>query len=148
MASRNIYRDGLEEKITGPIRVRVTSDGHTVESYKTDKGKRRYFATLQGTHWCAHGDSVASAVADALWKDPTKRPSIDALKAEIVAFGKKRKINLNEFRVLTGACLTGCRDAIARAGRDESPLTAQEIRDHISREWGDKLLSILGWKDD
>lgn len=148
MEARTIYRDGVEEKIIGPIRVRVTSDGHTIESYKTAKGKQRYFATLAGTHWCAHGDSIAAAVADALWKDPARRPSIDALKAEIRKDGKKRKISLNEFRVLTGACLTGCRAALERAGRDETPLTAHEIRDHVSKEWGSKLLAVLEWANE
>jgi len=148
MKTRILYRDGLEESISGPIRVRVTSDGHTVESYKTDKGKRRYFATLAGTHWCAHGDSVAAAVSDAIWKDPARRPSLEALKVEIRKAGKSRKITLNEFRVLTGACLTGCRTALERVGRDESPLTAHEIRDHVSKEWGGKLISVLDWTND
>lgn len=148
METRTIYRDGVDEKIIGQIRVRVTSDGHTIESYKTAKGKQRYFATLAGTHWCAHGDSVASAVADALWKDPARRPSIEALKSEITKAGKKRKITLNEFRALTGACLTGCRDALERAGRDDSPMTAYEIRDYVSKEWGGKLLSVLEWDHD
>lgn len=148
METRTIYRDGLDEVITGPIKVRVTSEGHTVESYKTSKGKQRYFATLAGTHWCAHGDSVASAVADAIWKDPERRPTMDALKAEIVVAGKNRKISLNEFRVLTGACLTGCKAALERVGRDETPITAQEIHDLVSKEWGGKLLSVLGWKNE
>lgn len=146
--TRKFFRDGLEETISGSIRVHVTSEGHTVESYKDAKGQRRYFATLAGTPWCAHGNSIASAVADALWKDPSRRPSIEALKAEIRKEGKKRKITLNEFRVLTGACLSGCRSALESAGRDESPLTAQEIRDHISRDWGNKLLSVLEWRHD
>jgi hypothetical protein len=148
MKSRKFYRDGLEEEITGPIKVKVTSDGHTVEHYKLSTGKRKYFATLSGSHWCAHGDSVASAVADALWKDPARRPTIDALKADIVKAGKKRKITLSEFRVLTGACLSGCRTALERAGRDDSPITAFEIRDHVSKDWGGKLLSALGWEHD
>lgn len=148
MKTRNFYHDGLEEEISGPVRVRVTSDGHTIETYKTAKGKRRYFATLSGTHWCAHGDSVASAVSDALWKDPVRRPSLDALKTDIRNFGKARKITLNEFRVLTGACLTGCRSALEAAGRDESPMTAIQIHDCVSKDWGGKLLSVLGWDHD
>lgn len=148
MKTRKFYRDGLEEEISGPIRSRVTSDGHTVEIYKNTKGKQRYFATLAGTHWCAHGDSIASAVADAIWKDPVRRPSIDALKAEIRKEGKSRKITLNEFRLLTGACLSGCRSALEKSGKDESPLTAHEIRDQISKDWGGKLLSVLEWGHD
>ena len=148
MEARKFYRDGLTESIIGPVKVSVTSDGHTVERYKLASGKLRFFATLARSHWSAHGDSIASAVADALWKDPARRPSIDALKAEIKKAGKNRKITLNEFRVLTGACLVGCRTALESAGRDESPLTAFEIRDHISKDWGSKLLSVLGWDHD
>ena len=148
MKTRKIYRDGLEEDITGQIKVIVTSDGHVIESYKDANGKRRYFATISGMHWCAHGNSIAAAVADALFKDPTKRPSIDALKDEIRKSGKTRKITLNEFRILTGACLAGCRSALEKAGRDDSPLTAFDIRDHVSMDWGRKLLSVLEWCDD
>ncbi len=147
MKSRKFYRDGIEEQIVGQIRVNVTSDGHIVESYKLASGKRRFFATLSGSHWCAHGDTVAQAVADAIWKDPSKRPSMESLVKSIKSDGRTRKITLNEFRVLTGACLTGCRDALVKAGRDDSPMTANEIRDVVSFQWGNKLLSILGWNE-
>ena len=147
MTTRKVYRDGLEELVVGPIRVTVTSDGHTIESYKLSDGRRRFFATLAGTHWCAHGETVAAAVADAIWKDPTKRPSMESLVASIKSDGRSRKITLNEFRVLTGACLTGCRDALAKAGRDDSPMTAADIREVVSFEWGNKLISVLGWNE-
>lgn len=146
MKKRNFYRDGLKEEITGPIKVHTTSDGHVVESYKLASGKRRFFATIAGSHWCAHGDTIASAVADALWKDPERRPSAESLIEEIKSFGKDRKITLNEFRMITGACLTGCRTALAQAGRDESPFTAHDIRATVSREWGNKLISMIGWE--
>ena len=145
METRKLYRDGLEEEISGPIRVSQTSDGHIVERYALANGKKRFFATLAGTHWCAHGDSIANAVADALWKDPERRPSMQSL-VESVKDNKKHKFTLNEFRLITGACLTGCRAALAQAGRDESPMTAFDIRDIVSREWGNKLISVLGWE--
>jgi hypothetical protein len=147
MKTRKLYRDGLEEEVVGPIQVSVTSDGHTVESYMLANGKKRFFATLSGTHWCAHGDTVASAVADAIWKDPARRPPMEAVVAEIKQAGRGRKITLNEFRLLTGACSAGCRAALARAGLDESPMTAFEIRDRVSKDWGNKLLSVLGWTE-
>lgn len=146
METRKFYRDGLEEKIIGSIRISKTSDGHVVESYKLSDGTRRFFATLAGSHWCAHGFTIAQAVADAIWKDPARRPSMESLVSEIKKDGKTRKITLNEFRVLTGACLTGCRSALAQARRDESPMTAKEIRDVVSFDWGNKLLSVLGWE--
>lgn len=142
---RPFFHDGLEEKIIGPIRVSITSDGHTVEHYKLADGRRRFFATLAGSHWSAHGDTIASAVADAIWKDPSKRPSMEALVLVIKKKGPTYKVTLNEFRLLTGACLIGCREALKQAGRDESPMTAHDIRDLVSKEWGNKLLGLLGW---
>lgn len=146
MRSRKFYRDGVEEEITGPIRVITTADGNVIESYRLSTGKRRYFATLVGTHWCAHGNTIAEAVADAIFKDPAQRPTRDSLVREINAAGRARKISLSEFRIITGACLVGCQDALKRAGRDSSPMTAKEIRDVVSRDWGGKLISILGWE--
>lgn len=143
--TREFYRDGIEEKITGLITVRTTSDGHTIESYKLSDGTRRFFATLSGSHWCAHGSTIAEAVADALWKDPKNRPSLESLIESIKKDGQNRKITLSEFRYLTGACLVGCHEALKKVGRDTSPLTAHEIRDVVSKEWGDKLLTLLGW---
>lgn len=140
-----MYRDGITEIIDDSgIRVCKTREGHVVEAYKI-RGVPRFFVTLRGTHYCAHGSSVAEAVTDAVWKDPTKRPSLEALKQEIQAKGKQRKISLQEFRLLTGACAEGCRVAIQRAGVSGEPMTAFDIREKVSKEWGDKLLQILEW---
>ena len=81
------------------------------------------------------------------WKDPEKRPTLDALRETIRKAGKRRKITLAEFRLLTGACAEGCRQALRRAGLDGKPMTAFDIRDKVSREWGDKLLRILDWHE-
>jgi hypothetical protein len=147
MIPRKLYRDGVEEDILGPIRTHRTSDGHTVESYKTKRGKRRFFATIAGTHLCAHGDTIAQAISDAIWKDPINRPSKEALVEEICLSGRERKISLNEFRLLTGACLAGCRTAMQSKGIMVESMTAVEIRDCISTEWGERLLSILEWNE-
>ena len=93
------------------------------------------------------GDTIAEAVADAIFKDPAQRPSLESLAKEIRAEGKSRKVTLSEFRMLTGACLTGCKSALERAGRDTKPMTAFEIRDIVSREWGEKLIRVIGWED-
>lgn len=148
MKPRKFFRDGIEEEIIGPVLVSYTREGHIVESYKTVDGEEKYFVTLAGTHWCAHGESIASAVTDARWKNPEWRPSMEALRDEIQKDGRDRKITLPEFRVLTGACDTGCRVALRQAGRDTSPMTAFEVRDIVSKEWGNKLISVLGWDDD
>lgn len=147
MEARKFYRDGLEQDIVGTVRVKITPEGHTVEIYRTSDGKLAFFATLAGTHWCAHGNSIADSIGSAIWKDPARRPSLQSLVESIKKEGRSHKITLNEFRILTGACLTGCRSALIAAGRDESPLTATEIRDVVSSEWGNKLLSVLGWNE-
>lgn len=141
-----IYRDGIEETIDGSISVSTTRDGHTIESYTVD-GKPRFFATLAGSHYCAHGNTIAEAIADAIWKDEKRRPSLDALKSEIKAAGRERLITLQEFRVLTGACLAGCRVALEQAGLDGSPMRAADVAKYFP-EWGGKLLLVLEWEGD
>jgi len=147
MKPRRFFRDGIEEEIVGAVRVHVTSEGHTVESYMLVDGTKRFFVTLAGSHLCAHGGSLANAISDALWKDPIRRPSMQSLLEDIKKEGRSRKITLNEFRLLTGACLTGCQAALAQVGRDDSPMTAYDIQKVVSKEWGSKLLSILGWEE-
>jgi hypothetical protein len=121
----------------------VNREGHTIETYSVE-GVKKYFVYLKNSFYCAHGSTIAEAIADAIWKDPAKRPNLETLKAEIREAGQKRKITINEFRVLTGACTEGCRVALERA-KKEAPLTAKEIRDSVSLEWGNKLIEILEW---
>ena len=138
-----VFRDGLEEIADSPPFVSKTRDGHTVESYTID-GVQRFFVTLAGSHYCAHGNSIAEAVADAIWKDEKQRPSLDALKSEIQKAGRERKITLQEFRVLTGACSVGCKAALKQVGLDGSPMLARDVAKHFP-EWGGKLLQVLEW---
>lgn len=140
-----IFRDGIEEKAAGPLRVSTTREGHRVESYRLPDGAKRFFVTLSGSHYCAHGNTLAEAVADAIWKDDKKRPSLEAIKEEIRKAGKTRKISLQEFRILTGACQTGCQIALKRAGLSGSPMEAREVKKYFP-DWGEKLLRILGWE--
>lgn len=148
MKTRKLFRDGLEEEVAGDIETSVTRDGHTVERYTLATGETRYFVTLAGTHWCAHGNTIAAAVCDATWKDPERRPSLEALVKQVQDAGREYKITLSEFRVLTGACIEGCRTVMRREGiAEDAALTATEIK-RISPEWGGKLLSVLGWDRD
>lgn len=142
----NIYRDGVAMGIDADkgIKVHRTREGHVVETYHVD-GVPAYFVTLKDSAFCAHGATVAEAVTDAEWKDPSKRPSREALVKEIQTAGKKRPISLSEFRLLTGACQEGCRLAITRAKVSGGPMTAFDIRDKVNREWGNKLIQLLGW---
>ena len=136
-----VYRDGMEEVSDGPTVVSTTRDGHTVESWTVD-GRPTFFVTLAGSHHCAHGSTLAEAIADAVWKDEKRRPSLETLRAAIQKDGPERKISLNEFRVLTGACRAGCKVELKRAGLDGSPMTAQAIKKCFP-EWGAKLIAIL-----
>lgn len=138
-----IFRDGLEERADGPPVVSATREGHRVESYRVG-GSDRFFVTLAGSHYCAHGNTLAEAIADAIWKDEKKRPSLEAIKESIRSDGKTRKITLQEFRILTGACQTGCQVALKNAGLDGSPMRASDIKKHFP-DWGAKLLKILEW---
>jgi hypothetical protein len=137
------FRDGLEEQIDAPPVVSSTREGHRIEAYRVN-GVERFFVTLAGSHYCAHGSTLAEAIADALWKDEDKRPSREELKEAIRKDGKERTITLQEFRILTGACAEGCRLALKRAGLDGSPMRATEIKKYFP-EWGKKLIEVLEW---
>jgi hypothetical protein len=115
-----------------------------VEEYSLG-GKPGYFVTLKDLPFCAHGSTLAEAITDATWKDKSKRPSLEELKAEIQKAGKDRLISLSEFKLLTGACSEGCRIALKGVRLDGSPMTAFDVRKHFP-EWGDKLLEVLEWQ--
>jgi hypothetical protein len=136
-----VFRDGLEENADSAPKISTTVDGHIVESYTVNK-EPRFFVTLSGSHYCAHGDTLADAISDAIWKDDKRRPSLEALKAEIQKAGIDRKISLPEFRLLTGACAVGCRVALKEAELDGSPMSTKEILKYFP-DWGRKLSSIL-----
>jgi hypothetical protein len=138
-----LFRDSLEEQIDAPPRVSHTHEGHTVETYSVG-GKERFFVTLVGSPYCAHGDTLAEAIGDAIWKDEKRRPTLQAVKEEIRSAGRERKITLQEFRILTGACQAGCRAALRKEGLDTSPMTADQIFKYFP-EWGRKLLQVLEW---
>lgn len=137
----NIFRDGLLEEIDAKPVVSKTREGHTVESYTTN-GVKRYFVTLAGLPCCAHGSTIAEAIADATWKDEKKRPQKEALAKEIREAGPSRSITLQEFRLLTGACAEGCKVALKKKGLDGSPMTVEAIK-KIWPDWGDKLHAII-----
>lgn len=138
-----IFRDGLEENSSCLPTVSKTREGHVVESYSVDNSPR-FFVTLAGLHYCAHGNTLAEAIADAIWKDEKQRPALETLKEEINKDGRDRKISLQEFRVLTGACSAGCKISLKNAGLNGSPMTTKDIIKYFP-EWGNKLRTILGW---
>lgn len=137
-----IFRDGVSHQIDSRVSIRTTSDGHVIESWKSN-GKRVYFANLFDSVYCAHGGSAAQAIGDAIWKDPKRRPSMEALVEEIKPVIATRKITLNEFRLLTGACESGCRHFLEQRGLKSSvEMTLKEFIP-IGGEWALKLKSVL-----
>lgn len=141
---QNILRDGIEHSLDlgSKISVRTTSDGHVIESWKS-KGKRVYFANLFESVYCAHGDTAAQAIGDAIWKDPKRRPSLEALTAEIKPEIKTRKLTVREFRLLTGACESGCRDFLRRYKLElDVTMTLAEFLP-IGGDWAKKLERVL-----
>lgn len=138
------YRDKVSIHIDAKSKVKTTRDGHVVEEYLVN-GKKGFFVTIAGTPFCAHGETLEQAISDALWKDESRRPSMEQVRDEIKAAGPSRLITKNEFRLLTGACSEGIRVALERAKRKEEPMTAAEIL-KISEPWGKQLYSVLGWE--
>lgn len=140
----SVYRDGLSVTLDpgSSIKTRTTSDGHVIETWKSN-GKRVYFANLHDSVYCAHGDTAAQAIADAIWKDPRRRPSLEALVNEIKPAIKSRKITVQEFRLLTGACESGCRAFLQQKGLSSSvKMTLAEFLP-IGGDWAKKLEEVL-----
>ena len=139
-----IFRDGIEYNLDPgkKVSVRTTPDGHVIESWISN-GKRIYFANLFNSVYCAHGDSAAQAIGDAIWKDPARRPSLDALVVEIKPKVDTRKITVNEFRVLTGACESGCKHFLEQHNMSFGvTMTLAEFLP-IGGEWALKLKAVL-----
>ena len=141
------YRDKTTFEVLEKPKVYQNQEGHTIERCKTKNGNL-FFVTLKDSHYCAHGKTLADAVADAKYKDPSQRPKIDELLFEIKQAGKNRVITLNEFRFITGACRVGCEQALDKVGLSHvSAMSAYDIRDKVSREWGKKLIDMIGWEE-
>lgn len=140
----NIYRDGVEHRLDKgtKVKTRKTRAGHIIESWMTN-GKRVYFANLADSVYCAHGDTEEGAISAAIWKDPARRPSMEALLAEIRPVVKTRKITVYEFRALTGACLTGCKHFLEQRGLGmDTAMTLDEFLP-IGGEWAQSLKRVI-----
>jgi len=139
-----IYRDGVEHTLDSGSRVksRTTPDGHVIESWLS-KGKKVFFANLAGSVYCAHGDSEAQAIGDAVWKNPALRPSMDSLVAEIRPIVKTRKITVREFQLLTGACTSGCTHFLSENNlASDTSMTLADFLP-IGGDWARKLAQVL-----
>ena len=136
------FRDGLELKIDDPPRI-VVRGGHTCEVFKTNDGDT-WFVTLEGTHFCAHGESFQDAVTAA-----KEKQNPGAGKAEaITRVQTSGYVNLADFCLVTGACRVG-----ATAWAKEEGISLKEkltIEDALKRldkssssSWGQRLREEL-----
>ncbi len=145
MGHVKFYRDGLNLEADDPPRV-VQRNGHTCEVFKTKDGDM-WFVTLEGTHFCAHGESFHDAVIAAKEKQNPGAGKADAIE-RIKTSGK---VNLTDFCLATGACRAG---AIAWAKEEavniKDEFSVKEVLTMLNKQsWGDTLREELGneWCD-
>jgi hypothetical protein len=141
-----VYRDGLSLEVEGPPRV-VQRNGHTCEVFKTEDGEM-WFVTLEGTHFCAHGDSFHDAVIAAKEKQSPGAGKADAIER----IQKSGLVNLTDFCLVTGACRAGATawakgegisvraelkvaDVLARLEKSSSQSWGEQLREELKNEW-------------
>lgn len=140
---KKVFRDGLEIQSTAPPRM-VVREGHTCEVFKTEDGDS-WFVTLEGTPFCAHGESFHDAVTAAKEK---QNPGAGRTEA-ITRVQTSGYVTLTDFCLVTGACRAGATAWAKQEGL--SPKGKLTIKDALkrldkssSRSWGDRLREELG----
>ncbi len=137
-----VFRDGLDLEVKEPPRI-VVRDGHTCEVFKIEDGDM-WFVTLEGTAFCAHGDSFHDAVLAAKEKQnpgAAKDEAIDRVRTT-------GEVTLTDFCLVTGACRAG---ATAWAKEEGISLKATlSVKDALKRlkkssssSWGERLQEEL-----
>lgn len=136
------FRDGLDIESDEPPRV-VLREGHACEVFKTEDGDM-WFVTLEGTHFCAHGESFQDAVIAAKEKQNPGEGKAEAIER----IQKSGKVNLTDFCLATGACRAGALYWIKEEGL--SPKEELKMEDVLarlaassSRSWGETLKEEL-----
>lgn len=138
-----IFRDGLEIHTKDPPRV-VIREGHACEVFKTEDGDT-WFVTLQGTHFCAHGESFQDAVVAA-----KEKQNPGAGKAEAVTrVQTSGYVSLTDFCLVTGACRAGAtawakEEGISLKERLTIKETLKRLKKSSSSSWGERLREELG----
>ncbi len=137
------FRDGLDIESDVPPRV-VVRDGHVCEVFKTDEGDT-WFITLEGTPFCAHGESFHDAVIAAKEKQNPGAGKADA----ITRVKSSGLINLTDFCLVTGACRAGATSWAKQEGislKESMTIkdTLKRLDKSSSRSWGDKLREEIG----
>lgn len=138
-----VFRDGIELKIKAAPRV-IVRDGHTCEVFETEEGST-WFITLEGTPFCAHGESFHDAVIAAKEKQNPGAGKADA----VIRVQESGHVSLSDFCSITGACRAG---AIAWAKQEgvsiKEKLTTEDTLKRLdkssSRSWGETLREELG----
>lgn len=133
------FRDGLEIEAKEPPRVFVRG-GNVCEVFEREKDGPLWFVTLEGTFYCAHGDSFEDAVNAAKEK---QNPG-GAKTAAVARVRETKRVNLRDFCLVTGACRAG---AIAWAKEEgvsiKEDLSVKEalklLSKSSSRKWGERL---------
>lgn len=142
-----IFRDGLEIESTDPPRI-IVREGHTCEVFKTKEGDT-WFITLEGTPFCAHGESFHDAVIAA-----KEKQNPGAGKAEaIMRVQASGQINLTDFCLVTGACRAGATAWAREEGLSlKENLTLEDalkrLKKSASSSWGDTLCEELGMSNE
>lgn len=141
----NFYRDGLTLESEEPPRV-VQRNGHTCEVFKTKDGEM-WFVTLEGTHFCAHGESFHDAEIAAKQKQNPGAGKADAIER----IQKTGLVTLTDFCLATGACRSGATAWAKEEGISvKSELKVSDALERLSksssRSWGETLREALGNK--
>jgi hypothetical protein len=136
------YRDGLTIEADGPPRV-VQRNGHVCEVFKTADGDM-WFVTLEGTHFCAHGESFHDAVVAAKEKQNPGAGKADAIER----IQKSGLVSLTDFCLATGACRAGATAWAKEEGISvKTELKVADVLKRLdkssSRSWGETLREEL-----
>jgi hypothetical protein len=137
------FRDGLE--VQAKSRRVVVRDGHVCEVFEREGDGPLWFLTIEGTAFCAHGESFHDALIAAKEKQNPGAAKSDALDR----VQESGHVTLKDFCLVTGACRAG---ATAWAKQEGLSLTAKlTVKDALkrleksaSREWGTRLREELG----
>lgn len=134
------YRDGLELNSKGESF--TLGNEALIEVFYTDSGQKRYFATLLGRPFSAHGYTVEEAVEEAKIKRDGQRKLSEEEKSKLRADGYK--FSVLEFRRITGACNAGIDDWLKKRGLDRSvKMTIDELRTAGASDWAESLKQAL-----
>ena len=151
----SVYLESLTTEWNG-FKIK-TFDGYSMKvlKEKTIKGFKIYICDYLGMNeidnkecfvaekgrFTAHGKDVKSAIEDVNFKFMQEELDVSSLVSEIKERGV---ISVNEYRLLTGACLTGCNNFLESKGITKRELTIKEALDLTNGSYGsEKLIELF-----